>query len=76
MREEIKMAVGLILMLVGVAWYFVKVPVLTGTLASGGLVPFWRSFLVLFAASFGLIVLFAGLLLAWMSYEDYKLKEV
>lgn len=67
----LKILVGLALMVGGVAWYFVNIPVLSSAI-SRGLVPFWRSLLVIFAGCFGALVFLAGLLLAWISYEDYK----
>jgi hypothetical protein len=70
--EIVKIVVGILLMLGGIAWYFVKIPLLGSVLAAGSLVPFWRSFLVVFAGFFGLLVLLVGLVLAWLSYDEYK----
>ncbi|MFQ6136436.1 MAG: hypothetical protein ACE5PM_04575 [Candidatus Hydrothermarchaeales archaeon] len=58
-----KIPVGLLLMLVGVAWYFVKVPILSDVLSTGALVPFWRSLLVAFAGVFGILIFFKDLTL-------------
>jgi ABC-type spermidine/putrescine transport system permease subunit I len=60
-------------MVVGIAWYFVKVPVITNILTTGMLVPFWRSFLVTFAGAFGILLFLSGLILAWLGYDEIKL---
>jgi hypothetical protein len=73
-RELVKILIGLLLMLAGVAWYFIKVPFLTGALSLGSLVPFWRSFLVTFAGIFGILIFLSGLVLTWLSYDEYKSK--
>jgi hypothetical protein len=69
-----KVLLGILLMLAGFVWYFVKVPLIGSALSSGDVVPFWRSFLVVFAGTFGIILLFAGLILTWLSYDEYKYK--
>jgi hypothetical protein len=68
-----KIIVGIALLAIGICWYFVRIPLLGDVVASGELVPFWRSFLVIFAACFGIFLFLVGLLLAWISYEDYKI---
>jgi multisubunit Na+/H+ antiporter MnhC subunit len=73
-RDLVKILIGISLMLVGVAWYFVKVPLLTDILSPGTSVPFWRSFLVVFAGFFGVLIFLFGLVLAWLSYDEYKSK--
>lgn len=73
-RDLVKILVGLLLMVAGVAWYFIKVPLLGGILSTGALVPFWRSFLVIFAGFFGVLIFLSGLVLVWLSYDEYKSK--
>jgi hypothetical protein len=72
--ELARILLGILLMLAGVAWYFVDVPLLGRVLSSGELVPLWRSLLIVFAGVFGLGLLFVGLILAWLSYDEYKAK--
>ncbi|NOZ76094.1 MAG: hypothetical protein GXO65_00095 [Euryarchaeota archaeon] len=71
-KELVNVLLGIVLTVVGVAWYVVRVPFLGDLLEAGKLVPFWRSFLVLFAASFGALLIFIGVILAWMGIEDYR----
>jgi len=71
-RDLVKILVGISLMLAGVAWYFAKVPLLTDILSTGPLVPFWRSFLVIFVGFFGVLIFLFGLVLSWLSYDEYK----
>ncbi len=70
--ELARILLGILLMLAGIAWYFVDVPLLGSALSSGGLVPFWRSLLVVFAGIFGIMLIFVGLIIAWLSYDEYK----
>ncbi len=69
-----RILLGILLMLAGIAWYFMDVPLLSGLLSSGELVPLWRSLLIVFGGVFGLALLFVGLILTWLSYDEYKAK--
>ncbi|MFQ6051211.1 MAG: hypothetical protein ACE5K4_05915 [Candidatus Hydrothermarchaeota archaeon] len=63
MKEEtknlVKTAVGVLVFLAGIIWY----------------IRFFKSLWVVFAGTFGLILIFAGLGFAWLSYEDYKISK-
>ncbi len=70
-----KIVSGVVLMVLGVVWYFVRIPVLSDVLSTGTLVPFWRALLAAFAACFGVVMLLAGLIVAWIGYDDYKMSK-
>ena len=58
----IKMLIGIVLLIIGVAWY---VPVY-------GL-GFWVQLVALLKATIGIFLIFVGLVVAWMGYDDYKM---
>jgi hypothetical protein len=70
--EMVKILSGVVLIILGIAWYFVRIPVLSDVLSTGTLVPFWRALLAAFAACFGIALLLAGLIMAWIGYDDYR----
>jgi hypothetical protein len=70
--EMAKMLAGAVLVVLGIAWYFVRVPLLSDVLQSGAVVPFWRALLLVFAACFGVVLLLAGVVVAWIGYDDYR----
>lgn len=57
MHPLVKAFVGFLLIIAGVYWYY-----------SG----FFVDLISLFKASFGLVLIFAGLLIAWVEYEDWR----
>ena len=73
--EVMKMLSGAVLVILGIAWYFVRIPVLSDVLSSGVMVPFWRALLLVFAACFGVVLLLAGLVIAWIGYDDYRMSR-
>ncbi len=75
-REILKIISGVVLVLLGVLWYFVRIPVLSDVLGSGDVVPFWRALLLVFAAVFGVTLLLAGAVIAWLGYDDYREKSL
>jgi len=70
--EMAKMLSGAVLVVLGIAWYFVRIPLLSDVLEAGALVPFWRALLLVFVACFGAVLLLAGLVIAWVGYDDYR----
>ena len=68
MNSGVKLILGLIIFLIGIYWY------LPGNAAAGflGVHSTWRAFLTVFAGVFGLFLLFLGLIVAWIEYEDIK----
>ncbi len=66
----IKMLVGIVILVAGIVWY-------SGlNWLSEGLFPgFLKELLVLIEGSVGLFLLFVGLIVAWMGYDDYKMDK-
>lgn len=72
-RNILKMLIGIVILAIGVIWY-------TGPgIPIGGFEIFgwYGDLLVLLKGSIGLVLLFIGLIVAWMGYDDYKMdKEI
>lgn len=66
----IKMLVGIVILVAGIVWY-------SGLdwLSEGLFMGFWKELLVLIEGSVGLFLLFIGLIVAWMGYDDYKMDK-
>ena len=70
MNSAIKMIVGIIIFLIGIYWYLPTsglkhfVPLTVGSA--------FQAFLVVFFGLFGLVLIFVGLLVAWIEFEDMK----
>lgn len=62
----IKMLVGIVILIAGIVWYS-GIP--------GYFSGFWEQLLVLIEGSVGLFLLFVGLIVAWMGYDDYKMDK-
>lgn len=60
----IKMLIGIVLLIIGVAWY---VPVYG--------FGFWVQLVALLKATIGIFLIFVGLVVAWMGYDDYKMDK-
>ncbi len=63
----IKMLIGIVILILGVVWY-------TGPKVMGFL-GYSEDLLVLLRGSIGLFLLFVGLIVAWMGYDDYKMDK-
>jgi len=61
----IKMFVGIVVLVVGLVWY-------TGI---SGYLGYWHELVSLLKATIGLFLLFVGLIVAWMGYDDYKMDK-
>ncbi len=64
-KNILKMLVGIIIFIVGIVWY-AGIP---GSTFQG----FLKNLLDLLAGTIGLFLLFVGLIVAWMGYDDYKM---
>ena len=65
----LKMLIGIVILVLGVVWY-------TGpqiSLGSYELFKWYNDLLTLLRGSIGLFLLFVGLIVAWMGYDDYKM---
>ena len=60
----LKMLVGIVIFVIGIVWYS-GIP--------GTFEGFLKDLLTLLAGSIGLFLLFVGLIVAWMGYDDYKM---
>lgn len=61
----LKMLVGIVILIIGVVWY-------TGL---SGYLGYWSELVSLLKATIGLLLLFVGLIVAWMGYDDYKMDQ-
>ncbi|VVB84188.1 Uncharacterised protein [uncultured archaeon] len=59
----LKMLIGIVILIIGIVWY-------TGI---SGYLGYWNELLALLKATIGLFLLFVGLIVAWMGYDDYKM---
>lgn len=66
----IKMLVGIVILVAGIVWYS-GLDWLSGGIFSG----FLKELIVLIEGSVGLFLLFVGLIVAWMGYDDYKMDK-
>ena len=74
MNAAVKLIAGLIVFLMGIYWY---VAPLFGQHVLSSLVPKTvgstsQAFLVTFFGMFGLVLIFLGLIVAWIEFEDLK----
>lgn len=60
----LKMLVGIVVLVIGIAWY-------TGI--PGFFEGFWTELKTIILGVIGLFLLFVGLIVAWMGYDDYKM---
>ena len=76
MHAASKMIIGIIIFLAGIYWYVAGSPYLKAP----GIQQFvpttigstFQAFLVVFFGLFGLFLIFLGLVIAWIEYEDLK----
>ncbi|KCZ72760.1 hypothetical protein ANME2D_01194 [Candidatus Methanoperedens nitroreducens] len=61
----LKMLAGIVILAIGVIWY-------TGP-QIGGFFGYWEELKILLKGTIGLFLLFVGLIIAWMGYDDYKM---
>ncbi len=61
----IKMFIGVVVLVIGIVWY-------TGP-SMYGYLGYWNNLIDLLKATIGLFLLFVGLIVAWMGYDDYKM---
>lgn len=59
----VKMLIGIVILIIGILWYVPK------TFYGLG---FWAQLETLLLGTIGLFLLFVGLIVAWMGYDDYK----
>lgn len=75
-KSQAKIVIGIVLIIIGIFWYFSKnIPIVTNYMANVSFVPSYNVLIFLFIGLFGLCLLFIGVLLAWMGWEDYKVEK-
>ena len=72
MHSASKLAIGIIIFLIGIYWY-TAAPIF----GHGGIERMFgtsavKALLTVFAGLFGLLLVFLGLIVAWIEYEDLK----
>ncbi len=67
MHAAVKLIVGIIIFLIGLYWYMPNTIVSMFFNRSA-----FQAFLVVFEGLFGLLLIFLGLIVAWIEYEDLK----
>ncbi len=63
-KNILKMLVGIIIFIIGIVWYAPKEFYGLG---------FWTELETILLGTIGLFLLFVGLIVAWMGYDDYKM---
>ena len=63
----LKMLIGIVILVIGIVWY-------TGPQIYGFLM-YYQDLLAILRGSIGLLLLFVGLIVAWMGYDDYKMDK-
>jgi len=67
--------IGIILVIVGIAWYFVRIPYLSTYVRLIDFYPFYEILVLFIVGIFGVCIFFVGLVLAWMGWDDYKMSK-
>lgn len=70
-KNILKMVAGIVIIAIGIVWY-------TGpqlSLGSIELFKWYGDLLILLKGTIGLFLLFVGLIIAWMGYDDYKMDK-
>ena len=71
MGATTKLLIGVIIFLAGIYWYVAPLLGHSGVAGILGVSTF-RSLVTVFAGTFGLFLIFLGLIVAWIEYEDLK----
>ncbi|OYT55898.1 MAG: hypothetical protein B6U68_04240 [Candidatus Aenigmarchaeota archaeon ex4484_14] len=70
MKTFVKMIIGLLIAFAGLYWYYAGKYL--GKTILGLSITSWEALKILFVGGFGLCLLFFGILVAWIEYEDWK----
>ena len=75
-KSLINLIVGIALVVIGIAWYVIDIPILSSYLDNPiTFSPFWKILAIFAIGLFGICVFFVGLILAWMGWDDYKMEK-
>ncbi|MFH1420838.1 MAG: hypothetical protein ABIG30_02615 [Candidatus Aenigmatarchaeota archaeon] len=77
MHPAIKLIIGLIIFIAGIVWYaegllFGQHNIANFLLGFEAVHTTFQAFAVVFTGVFGLVLIFFGLIVAWIEYEDLK----
>lgn len=68
MNSAVKLIIGIVVFLAGVYWYVPGNAVAPAL----GLASTVKAFITVFGGLFGLVLIFLGLIVAWIEYEDLR----
>ncbi|MCL7475353.1 MAG: C2H2-type zinc finger protein [ANME-2 cluster archaeon] len=75
-KSLVNLIVGIVLVVIGIAWYVIDIPVLSSYLDNPiTFTPMWKILALFVLGMFGICVFFIGLILAWMGWDDYKMEK-
>ncbi|MBW6519253.1 MAG: C2H2-type zinc finger protein [ANME-2 cluster archaeon] len=75
-KSLVNLIVGIVLVVIGIAWYVIDIPVLSSYLDNPiTFTPMWKILALFVLGMFGICVFFIGLILAWMGWDDYKMQK-
>ena len=79
-KPLINVIIGFILIILSIVWYFVRIPVISDFISyymTGPVtfIPFWKIPILLIVGLFGMCIFFAGLILVWIGWDDYKMEK-
>jgi preprotein translocase subunit SecG len=72
MNSAVKLIIGIIIFLVGLYWYTAAPIFGHGGIEKAFGISTVKAFLTVFAGLFGIVLIFLGLIVAWIEYEDLK----
>ena len=71
MHSAAKLIIGLLIFVAGIYWYVAEWLQMPGVAGILGAQP-WTAFKIVFSGLFGGLLIFLGLIVAWIEYEDLK----
>jgi len=74
MHSVVKAFLGLILVILGIAWYLIGVVFMPGW--SMTITSFFHALAVVFIGIFGLLLLLVGVILLWLGVEDMRAPSI
>ncbi len=72
MHSAAKLIIGLLIFVAGIYWYVAEVLGMPGVAVVLGVTSTFMALKTVFAGLFGLFLIFLGLIIAWIEYEDLK----
>ena len=72
MHSAAKLIIGLLIFVAGIYWYVAEALGMPGVATIFHVSSTFQAFLTIFAGVFGVFLIFLGLIIAWIEYEDLK----